>query len=121
MFRSQARLDYAFPLAIGLLALSFSPGTADAGRFISDPSAELGWSTPACQATVPTGSSNNATQPATDESDDSDFFSWIKKMVEPTTRGGQPKPAASTRPRPERDNGGHRDGGRGGGGGGQSH
>ena len=128
MFRSCTRLDDALPLATALLILSLASSADAAGGSTSVADPELSGATQTCQASTPADSTANTTQPATDEAADDDFFSWIKKMTEPTTTGSRQNPAAPTRPRGNRDNGNHGDGGHGGGahgggqgGGGQGH
>ncbi|HET6158544.1 MAG TPA: hypothetical protein VFE34_09385 [Dongiaceae bacterium] len=121
MFRSSARLDHAFPLA--LLSLSLAAGATNAGEIFSGPRVELSWPAPDCQANTAGNAAVNATAPATEEATDDDFFAWIKKMTKPTNNvDGQKNPAAATRPtRPGSDRGSHSDKDHGGGGGGQGH
>jgi hypothetical protein len=99
MFRSSARLDHAYLAVFALLSLALAPVAANAGEMSSEAQQDLSRASSACQATTPVPPDTNAAQPATEQSTDDDFFSWIKKMVAPTaTEDGQQPYSTPARP-----------------------
>jgi hypothetical protein len=97
MYRSYARLDHALPFATVLLSLWLASVIASAAE-TSPP------------ATPRPAATQGTSPPPAAEATEDDFFSWIKKLVEPTSTG---KP-------PVRGGKGDRDGGGRGGGGGHN-